>query len=281
MKKAVLIVGIPVLWLALAAVLLHQYTRGCERETARAVTIPIQEKILSPPPAAAEAEAPVHILSTKDICVLTYFDGGGKMAGTPGKISMANKKRYCEMHNYNFFEETISLDPERPASWVKLLYVQRLLMDPMCEWVFFMDADALITNMSVTMESIVAGRSEDIFYTKDLAAYANGGVFIMRRTPYVLTFITRVYAEVAFLNHVWWEQAAIQNILLKNDSRDLGRVARLPQRTMNSFWPLAKERSDVGWRKGDFMVHFAGRRSEKEPWNVTEFIDAHKEDILF
>jgi len=177
--------------------------------------------------------------------------------------------------------ENISLDPARPASWVKLLYVQRLLMDSMCQWVFFLDADALITNMSVSMESIVEGRSEDIFYTTDPYAYANGGVFIMRRTPYVLTYLTRIYSEVSFINHAWWEQAAIQHILRKNDTRDEGRVARLPQRIMNSFWPLAIERDDVGWRKGDFIVHFASKRSPKEHWNVTEFIDSHKEDILF
>jgi len=105
-----------------------------------------------------------------------------------GEISMANKKRYCEIYNYHFIQANSSLDPERAAPWVKLLHVQRLLMDPICQWVFFMDADSLITNASVSLESIVEGRTEDIFFTKDPVAVANSGVFIMRRTPYVLTF---------------------------------------------------------------------------------------------
>ena len=223
----------------------------------------------------------------KDICVMTYFDGGGKMAGSVGAVAMANKKRYCEIHDYRFFQEDTSLDPERAASWVKLLHVQRRLMDPGCQWVFFMDADTLITNANVSLESIVEGRSEDIFFAKDSIAVVNGGVFITRRTPYVVTFLTRVYSQTYFINHGWWEQAAIQYIINSKDPRDEGRIAILPQRTMNSFWPLPgwfpsneERRAEIFWQRGDFMVHFASRPNPKEHWNVTEFILSYQEDIL-
>jgi len=82
--------AIPVLWLFLAILVLHQYTRGCERET---TTLAINQAIESPRPQPQETQ-------TNDICVLTYFDGRGKMAGWVGELSMGNKKRYCEMHNY-------------------------------------------------------------------------------------------------------------------------------------------------------------------------------------
>jgi len=51
----------------------------------------------------------------------------------------------------------------------------------------------LITNANVTLEAIGEGRSEDIF-AKGSIAVVNG--FITRRTPYVVTFLPRVYSEL-------------------------------------------------------------------------------------
>ena len=273
--------GTLVLWLVLAILYFSaEFANGSDN---RRYAARPQEKPEAQSPITTTTQPPATNIS---ICLLTYFDGGGtKLAGKVGQIVIDNKKRYCEIHGYRFIHASTTLDESRSASWVKLLHVQQQLLNPACDWLFFMDADTLITNRSVTLESIIgANRKEDVIYPSDPSASANGGIFLIKRSPYSITYLTRVYGHTEFLNSGWWEQSAIQKMLGPEMSpQDKGRIAIIPQRKMNSFWGLCSEQPACKWHRGDFVAHFAGRPVPRQPqqWNVTQFIEQNRDLVFF
>jgi len=219
--------------------------------------------------------------SRTTICLLTIHDGGGKMKGPLGELALKNKKRYCDLHGYAFFHETVILDKERPAPWSKLLSIQQLLLNPHCGWVFYIDADTFITNTLVTLESIIGpDRKEDIIFSSDMVAIVNTGVILIKRSPFSIVFLTRVYGHCEFHTHGWWEQAAINFMLQQESAQNRSEVAILHQRVMNSCWPYFGG-AECGWHRGDFVVHFAGTPSAteegiKHQWNIPEWLEQNR-----
>jgi galactosyl transferase GMA12/MNN10 family len=101
-----------------------------------------------------------------DICLTTLTDEAG--AGWYQQlfrlrnfdnlldITWENKRRYADQHGYRLFNESQrSLDTTRPPSWSKTRAVKRLLLEEKCEWVFWMDADTVIMNSSISLESFL------------------------------------------------------------------------------------------------------------------------------
>jgi hypothetical protein len=82
----------------------------------------------------------------------------------------------------------------------------------------------------------------------------NAGHLFVRNTPWSDAFLERVYARVEYLNHPWWENAALI-ALYREVSEVRRRVAIVPNKLFNTYpYP------DGGYAKGDFLVHFPGGR---------------------
>eukprot|EP00198_Chlamydomonas_reinhardtii_P012687 XP_001702024.1 predicted protein [Chlamydomonas reinhardtii] len=68
-------------------------------------------------------------------------------------ITGPNKQQYAALHGYRYVDASDLLDRSRPASWSKILAVLSVLDS--CDWVFWVDADTLITNMSTPLERLL------------------------------------------------------------------------------------------------------------------------------
>ncbi|XP_057859480.2 uncharacterized protein LOC131068322 isoform X2 [Cryptomeria japonica] len=90
------------------------------------------------------------------------------------KMVEPNKRNYAYKHGYDFIDATIVLDMQRPPSWSKVLAVRAFL--PHYDWVFWNDADSLVTNPDIALEDIlysIAGNMEyermpNFILTKDV-----------------------------------------------------------------------------------------------------------------
>ena len=80
-----------------------------------------------------------------------------KIADWAGPAAERTRK-YCSRHGYDFACQTGPLDQTRPAAWGKLRFIWQFLEDhPKCEWVFWTDADSVIMNPAVCLESFTRG----------------------------------------------------------------------------------------------------------------------------
>ena len=183
-----------------------------------------------------------HAPAPKRIAVLTLY--------TPkireyGEISAANKAAYCERHQYDFIACDHSLDPARPPSWSKIVLVQRHLSN--YGWVFWTDADSLLMNFALRLETFT-GDEYDLIIGSDEDG-PSAGQFMIRNTPASHAFLERVYRQRQFIRHPWWEQAAMQYLLHSGQAGVRCRV--LPHRRLNSY--------PGSFQWGDFVIHLAGK----------------------
>ncbi|GBG63411.1 hypothetical protein CBR_g38033 [Chara braunii] len=65
-----------------------------------------------------------------------------------------NKEKYVKKHGYDFIDASDLVDRHRPPSWSKILAVKKHLRS--YDWVFWTDADSVVTNPEVTLQEVVA-----------------------------------------------------------------------------------------------------------------------------
>lgn len=169
-----------------------------------------------------------------------------------GYMGEMNKRDYCRNHGYEFICKK-KFDETRHPSWSKIPFTQQCL--PNCDWLFWSDADALVTNFSIKLESLV-DPDYDFLVTKDINGI-NCGHYFIKNTPWAFDFLDRVWNSDE-TEHYWAEQWAIMRLAKVDGYRE--RMKFLPTREFNSYPQPGHSWPDVNecWQPGDFMVHFPG-----------------------
>ena len=194
-----------------------------------------------------------------DIAVLTLSVGVKYNEAT--HLGILSKSYYCKKHGYDFIVQSTSLDPKRPISWSKILQIKNVLKN--YKWIFFTDADSLIMNYSIKLESFLDDQYNMII-CKD-GHSLNCGQFFLKNTPWSIQLLTETYNETEDIFNSLWEQEALRKVLKKNNSY-FSKIKILPLRAFNSFrtsffydYP-SNERGDIYFLENDFIVHFCGIR---------------------
>ena len=182
------------------------------------------------------------------IAILTMQIGENYIKTT--HLGIVNKENYCQKHNYDFINNQENLDTTRPIPWSKILLINKHL--PFYDWVFWTDADSLIMNYNIQLESLI-DLNYDIVISKDTNGL-NSGNFLIKNSEWSLTFLSQVYNLTQFINNPWWEQAAIMYQLKSNNSDYNKHVKYINQNLLNSYVKTFK--------KGDFIIHFPNTRVE-------------------
>ena len=160
-------------------------------------------------------------------------------------ISLINKAKYCDRHHYDLIVSPVSLDESRPPAWSKIKLLQRHLAS--YDWVFWADADSIIMNPFIRLERFVDPDFE-LIITADKFGM-NSGMFFLKNAATSAQFLNLVYDQSQFVNHDFWEQAAIHHLF--NTQQAVIRPRVLPQREFNSYL--------ANYQPGDFIIHFAGK----------------------
>ena len=195
------------------------------------------------------------------ICVVTLYTD--EIAGY-GRLGAANKEAYARRHGYRFVAYTRSLDTSRHPAFGKPIAIANHLDDH--DWVFWTDADSLVMNPAITLESIIArgiaqGGDRDMILTREAGGSPiNTGQWLIRNTEWSRTALARIGAADAPNSRPHWlEQGALVDWLKAEPAR-WQRIAVLPPRIMNST-PGRGAYPDLHlgpsrYRHGDFIIHF-------------------------
>jgi hypothetical protein len=131
-------------------------------------------------------------------------------------ISSITFEAYAELHGYDLRLANELVAPERPPAWSKIALVRQLL--ERYDEVLWVDADAIFLDISKDIADLVR-RGKDLYlvehvYDQDESwRSANTGVFLVRSTRWARKFLDRVWAAEQYVDHPWWENAAVLDLL--------------------------------------------------------------------
>ena len=143
----------------------------------------------------SDSSANLKILrdSKPKIAVLSVH--GGSWPGNLMKRVAANKEAYCRMHGYDYINGNDYIDRKdgRPVAWFKLPAVEKSLAK--YDYVMYIDMDALIMNMNISIEEFVASSDgKDLIMTQDWGG-VNTGVWIAKKSAWTSFFLMEAFNQ--------------------------------------------------------------------------------------
>lgn len=223
----------------------------------------------------------------------------GVMAAVGG-----NKREYAARMGYDFVDAHDLVDPSRPPSWSKILAVRSQL--PSHDWVFWNDADTVVTNPDISLENILLGvigkadfdTAPDLVVTKDVNGI-NAGVFFIRRSKWSENFLQTWWNQTSFVQFGSTKSGDNDALkyLIRNLSSDELRdhVQISPMQCLFNSYPWHPSwkslyqlifSSGAVWKgaysKGDFMVHLAGL-DDKKGWvaRIIQELEAERKGYVY
>jgi hypothetical protein len=181
-----------------------------------------------------------------NICMVTAYDDKCSEHGDfASRINIA----YCLKHKYDFRVYTDGFDKTRPPAWSKILFVKDALKD--YEWVFWIDADAIVTNHRIEIESYIQ-LGGDIFVCNETPHLVfNTGIFLIRQCDWSFWLLDEIWNKKEWQSFASCEQTAFNQIVCEGHTGH--RMVYYPMREFNAV-PLPT-RSEIKWQPGDFIAH--------------------------
>ena len=120
---------------------------------------------------------------------------------------------YARRHGYDLRLVTEVLDPGRPAPWSKIPLLRELAAR--YALVVWIDADAVIVDRETDIASaLVPGRLVHLVeHVVGGEPRPNTGVMMLRGGPEAIAFLDAVWALDRYVEHRWWENAAVCELL--------------------------------------------------------------------
>lgn len=188
-----------------------------------------------------------------------------------------SKISYCNKHGYDLLINRLWIHPEKHPSWNKLLTLKNC-MSKKYDYLFWMDADTLITNPEIKLETILdqCNSKYDLHFTRDAHnGPFNCGVFFMRVDEYVCDLFEACLKLWEQYQDCQWEQSALVRMYNNNECGLKERLQIIDeQRLFNSFCCSTPQM--ICWQPGDFLIHFAGIRGDSLKMNISRVLDLIK-----
>ena len=210
------------------------------------------------------------LASVSKIALVTMFDEAFRDIADRTVPTM---RHYADAFNLQFF----ALSPGaqgRPPSWGKISRICEVLQAGF-DYCLYVDADTMFVRFDRDVRDEIDATSDLHLCWHDpenSEAYApvpghfNGGVMAWRSSEWSLKFLDDIWCQEGLINHHWWEQAALHNVLGYRsvvspdltDCPDLDRLAHVGQLPVN--WNAIVGHTVA---PDPIIVHFAGR-----PWPI-------------
>ncbi|TVU00848.1 hypothetical protein EJB05_53696, partial [Eragrostis curvula] len=137
---------------------------------------------------------------------------------------LKNKLDYCRLHGIELFYNRNFLEPSMPWAWSKLPVLRAAMVaHPEAEWLWWVDADAVLTDMDFSLLPLAATRyagrnlvvhgNRERFFGRRSWLGINAGVFLIRNCQWSLDFLD----EWARMGPAYPEQHAEWGKKLKNE----------------------------------------------------------------
>jgi hypothetical protein len=175
--------------------------------------------------------------------------------------SLKSKEDYAKKHGYTYIKGGDEfLDKSKPISWSKVPFAIHTLSNSPDGMLFlFSDTDVMITNPDLRLEDHVLPLlpdDKDLLISIDAQGVKNAGNMLMRNSPWLRDFWTRVGQQTDLTNHAWWENAAIIRLLETNEM-DISKTQVTDQHHIFNAYLTGKPGQRL-WEPGSLLVHYAG-----------------------
>lgn len=156
---------------------------------------------------------------THEILCLTGCDEG---FAPLADISVRSLRHYCQRHGLSLTFQPLA-GSDRPASWGKIPLIQRAFRQG-AEFVWWVDADALVVDPSRSIREVIEPGKDFYLVQHDdgRRAYPNAGIMLLRNSPWMMDFLQRIWEMEVYVDHKWWENAAIIHLLLRESFANEG-----------------------------------------------------------
>jgi hypothetical protein len=192
-----------------------------------------------------------------------------------------NKRKYCEKYGYPLIAKTDGWVLEKQAiGFEKVNLVRDALQKyPECDWVFFSECDAMITNFDIKLEQLADDKFHFIL-PSDINGI-NCGNFMIRNSPIGRAYLDSIEsAYLIYKDTPIWENSYIQHTVTGTLWQRVIKV--VPQRLFNSYdydtlprYPKPCKDAlgyDGQWQPGDFIIHFANQSLEQRIQLAKQYI---------
>lgn len=192
------------------------------------------------------------------IRVLTHFTTSWKQIAD---ITVPVMERYCQRHHYGFIAYECT-PYQHYNGKEKIRHILTDLKDG--EIGLIMDADCLITNLSVSLHNFID--NEHDFYITKHVGNINAGVFIVRKTEWLKKFLEYALENIGKAN-IHCEQDAFAKWLKEHPHDKKIKILNHPSinSLMYGLYPEHPDKvgSDEDWREGNFVLHLPGLGIER------------------
>lgn len=132
-------------------------------------------------------------------------------------LTRPSLEQYADRHGYDVELRTTPATHGRPASWGKVELLRELVATH--QVVVWIDADAVIVDQRADMASeLRPGRDLYVVaHRYDGNVLPNFGVVMMRGGAWSERFLARLWDRTEFLEHRWWENAGVIEMLGYDD----------------------------------------------------------------
>lgn len=169
-------------------------------------------------------------------------------------VSFLNHKYYAQKYNYNYLSFNDTIVDLRYVTWNKVFVLKQYLKK--YDYVMWIDADAIFTNLEITIESIVQKNPDKYLWVcDDIGGWRlNTGVMIWKNSDWSLKVLEEWSTMEKIPHNQGAEQQQLINYLTKNDNNCCNW--HVYNRRLFNTHP--KEH-----KKGDFILHMMGLSGEE------------------
>lgn len=198
------------------------------------------------------------------------------------QITFKNNKEYADKYGYDFISYDSNFDNSKTAYWQKYIALKRHIKN--YEWVIFLDADCIIMNHNIELESLIDEKYDMIFenmgdrflgenseYEKymDWNYNAISSAMLFKNCKTSIDFITDVHQNIKFPVRGIYDNTLVRCLLSSDIYKNRVKMFEIDSRKLNSVWYTNKPsfllEHKVSWndngniyKKGDFILHIVG-----------------------
>ena len=226
--------------------------------------------------------------------IITSYDANFKKIGD---ITFKSISQYSKKFNLRF-ENLKMPSTGRPLSWNKIKLLQEEIKKGENEFIMWIDADAFFhkdaKNILHELDS-----NHEIFLVNHYCSVHKGskfkntiltinrincGMMIFKVSQFNLDFLEKVWNEDKYINHVWWEQAAIMDIIglkaeITNNLNDnIGDDFYLKKiRFLSKEWNSIPSNNEISNESvNPSIIHLAGINNFERIEILNDFINTKK-----
>lgn len=200
-----------------------------------------------------------------NIAVITL---GDKNIIDYSKYTFAINQHYCSIYGYTYIQYNKTLDETRPIPWSKIQAIQNNIDN--FDWIYWIDADAIFFNHDIRIEdridenyNLILAKacgenwvSQNFADKKDFVNINTGSFLIRGKSSWSKFLLDKIYSKVNRLEHQWWENQALADIYLENNSIINSKIKILDQYLLNGTETNFYCYEDFSLEQ--FILHYAG-----------------------